>query len=78
MANLTIEYNENLMVCKIRLDLGMLTDVYTYDDASKKAKSIAADIMGPLHLTNYYVIIDFKYCFKPQSAQTTFRAADFE
>lgn len=74
MANLTIKYtDDDLMIVEIHLDLGMLTDVYTYDDASKKAKSIAADIMGPLHLTHYYVNIDFKYCFKPQSAQVTFR-----
>ncbi len=77
MANLTIEYSEDLMVCEIHLDLGMLTDVYTYDDASKKARSIAADIMGPLQLTHYYAIVDFKYCFKPQSAQTTFKPTDF-
>lgn len=79
MANLTIHYSDDdLLLCEINLDLGLLTDVYTYDDASKKAKSIAADIMGPFNLTHYHVNIDFKYCFKPQSAQVTFRADDFE
>lgn len=78
MVNLTIEYSEDLMVCKIHFDLGILTDVYTYDDASKKAKSMAADMMGQLHLDNYYATIDFKYCCKPQSAQTWYKSPDPE
>ena len=71
MAKITIELNENMdRKFKIYVDLGMITGCHTYREASQKAKSMAADIIGPLGLTNYYANIDFQYCFSPQSAQT--------